>query len=136
VVRWTGTGTTAPFATLSPTGLSIDLTNAAFASGQLRIGAESVDITTLSASPTVVPAVAAADPTSGLPLFSPVFSVGPGGITETVISPIQSFNGFANFVTQLTTTFAAPTPATRFIARGFFDRASNTFTASIIDVVL
>jgi hypothetical protein len=136
VVSWTGTGTTAPFVTLSPTGLSIDLTNAALGSAQLRIGAQSVDITTLSASPTVVPAVAAPDPTSGLPLFSPVFSVGPGGITEVVVNPIQSFNGFASFVTQLNTTFAAPTPATRFIAQGFFDRVSNTFTASIIDVVL
>jgi hypothetical protein len=136
VVSWTGTGTTAPFATLSPTGLSIDLANAAFGSGQLRIGAQTVDITTLGASPTVVPAVATPDPTSGLPLFSPVFSVGPGGITEAVVNPIQAFNGFASFVTQLNTTFAAPTPATQFIARGFFDRASNTFTASIIDVVL
>jgi hypothetical protein len=136
VVAWTGTGTTAPFATLSPTGLSIDLANAAFGSGQLRIGAETVDIKTLSASPTVVPAVAANDPTSGLPLFAPVFSVGPGGITESVINPIQSFNGFAGFVTQLNTTFAVPTPATQLIARGFFDRASNTFTASTIDVVL
>jgi hypothetical protein len=136
LVSWSGTGTTTPFATLSPTGLSIDLANAAFGSGQLRIGAESVDITTLGASPTVVPAVAAADPTSGLPLFAPVFSVGPGAITETVVNPIQSFNGFADFVTLLNKTFATPTPATQFIARGFFDRVSNTFTASIIDVVL
>jgi hypothetical protein len=136
VVNWSGTGTTAPFATLSPTGLSIDLSNAAFGSGQLRIGAQSVDITTLSASPTVVPAVATNDPTSGLPLFAPVFSVGPGGITESVVNPIQSFTGFASFVTQLNTTFAVPTPATQFIARGFYDHNSNTFTASIIDVVL
>jgi hypothetical protein len=136
VVAWTGTGTTAPFATLSPTGLSIDLANAAFGSGQLRIGAESVDLTTLSASPSVVPAVAAPDPTSGLPLFAPVFSVGPGAINESTVNPIQSFNVFANFVTQLNTTFATPTPATQFIARGYFDRVANTFTASTIDVVL
>ena len=50
VVLWTGTGTAAPFATLTDTGLTIDLTNAAFGSGQLRIGAETVDVTTLSAS--------------------------------------------------------------------------------------
>jgi hypothetical protein len=136
VVSWTGTGTAAPFATLSATGLSIDLTNAAFGSGQLRIGAETVDITTLSASPTIVPAVAAPDPTTGLPLFSPVFSVGPGGITASVISPIQSFNGFGAFVTQLNTTFATPTPATKFVARGLFNRAADTFTATSIDVVL
>jgi hypothetical protein len=135
VVNWTGTGTTAPFATLSATGLSIDLANAAFGSGQLRVGAETVDITTLSASPNIVPDVAANDPTSGLPLYSPVFSVGPGAITENVVNPIQSFNGFGAFVTQLNTTFAA-TPATRFVARGLYNRAANTFTASSIDVVL
>jgi hypothetical protein len=135
VVNWTGTGTTAPFATLSATGLSVDLANAAFGSGQLRVGAETVDITTLSASPNIVPDVAANDPTSSLPLYSPVFSVGPGAITETVVNPIQSFNGFGAFVTQLNTTFAA-TPATRFVARGLYNRAANTFTASSIDVVL
>jgi hypothetical protein len=135
VVNWTGTGTTAPFAALSATGLSIDLANAAFGSGQLRVGAETVDITTLSASPNIVPDVAANDPTSGLPLYSPVFSVGPGAITESVVNPIQSFNGFGAFVTQLNTTFAA-TPATRFVARGLYNRAANTFTASSIDVVL
>lgn len=135
VVSWTGTGTAAPFSVLSATSLTIDLANAAFASGQLRIGAESVDMTTLPASPSIVPAVAA-PAANGLPLFAPVFSVGPGAITETAITPIQSFNGFADFVSQLTTTFATPTPTTKLVARGFYDRASNVFTASSIDVVI
>jgi hypothetical protein len=135
-VIWTGTGTTAPFTILTSTGLTIDLTNAAFGSGQLRIGAETVDITTLSASPNIVPGVAAPDPTSGLPLYNPRFSVGPGADAETSSTPIASFITFAAFVTQLNTTFAAPTPATQLVARGTYDRASNTFTASSIDVVL
>jgi hypothetical protein len=135
-VIWTGTGTTAPFATLTDAGLTIDLTNAAFGSGQLRIGAETVDITTLSATPNIVPAAAAPDPTTALPLFMPRFSVGPGAISEAASNPITSFNGFASFVTQLNTTFATPTPATQFVARGLYDRASNTFTASSIDVGL
>lgn len=136
VVLWTGTGTAAPFATLTDTGLTIDLTNAAFGSGQLRIGAETVDVTTLSATPNIVPAAAAPDPTSGLPLFMPRFSVGAGAISAGTTSPIESFNTFAAFVTGLNTAFAAPTPATQFVARGLYDRASNTFTASSIDVVL
>jgi hypothetical protein len=135
VVSWTGTGTAAPFATLTSSSLTIDLANAAFGSGLLRIGAENIDIKTLSATPTVVPALP--QPASnGLPLFSPVFSVGPGAITEAVIPHILSFNGFAAYVTQLTTSFAVPTPTTRFVARGFYNRSSNTFTASSIDVVL
>jgi hypothetical protein len=135
-VIWTGTGTAAPFSALTSTGLTIDLTNAAFGSGQLRIGAETVDITTLSASPSIVPGVGAPDPTSGLPLYNPRFSVGPGALTSVSTNPIASFNTFAAFVTQLNTTFATPTSATQFVARGLYDRASNTFTASSIDVVL
>jgi hypothetical protein len=134
-VIWTGSGTAAPFATLTSTGLSIDLANAAFGSGQLRIGAETIDITTLGGSPSIVPAVAV-PAANGLPLFVPVFSVGAGATAEAAGAPIQSYNGFGPFVTQLTTTFATPTPATKFVARGLYDRASNTFTASSIDVVL
>ena len=135
-VVWTGTGTAAPFATLTDTGLTIDLANAAFGSGQLRIGAETIDVKTLSASPNIIPAVAAPDPTSGLPLYNPRFTVGPGAISEASTNSITSFITFAAFVTQLNTTFATPTPATQFVARGMYDRASNTFTASNIDVVL
>ncbi len=86
-------------------------------------------------SPTIVPA-AAVPAANGLPLFVPVFSVGAGATAEAAGTPIQSFNGFGPFVTQLTTTFATPTPATKLVARGLYDRASNTFTASSIDVVL
>jgi hypothetical protein len=135
VVAWTGTGTAAPFATLTSSSLTIDLANAAFGSGVLRIGADNIDIKTLSATPTIVPAVAQ-PAANGLPLFSPVFSVGAGAIAESATASIESFNGFAAYVTQLTTTFATPTPATQLVARGFYNRSSNTFTASSIDVVL
>lgn len=133
---WTGTGTTAPFSAASAAGLTIDFTNAAFGSGQLRIGAETIALNSTSTSPTIVPAAAAPDPASGLPLFNPIFSVGPGAISEAAVAPIASFNGFAAFVTQLNTTFSTPTPMTQFVARGLYNRASNTFTASSIDVVL
>jgi hypothetical protein len=135
-VVWTGTGTAAPFATLTPTGLTIDLTNPAFGSGELRIGADTINITTLSATPNIVPAVAVPAATTGLPLFNPRFTVGPGGNAETPTNPITSFITFGAFVTQLNTTFATPTPATKLVARGMYDNASNTFTASSIDVVL
>jgi hypothetical protein len=135
-VIWTGTGTTAPFATLTSTGLTIDLTNPALGSGQLRIGANTINLATLSATPNIVPGVAAPDPTTALPLFNPRFSVGPGADAENSSTPIASFNTFAAFVTQLNTTFATPIPATQLVARGTYDTASNTFTASSIDVVL
>jgi hypothetical protein len=119
---------------LTSTSLTIDLSNAALATEQMRIGGETVDLKTLSASPSIVPA-AAAPAANGLPLFSPVFTVGAGS-SSSVPTTVSSFNGFAAFVTQLDTIFATPTPATQVVARGNFDRASNTFTASSIDVVL
>ena len=73
---------------------------------------------------------------NGLPLFEPRFSVGPGAIKGVTTNPVQSFNSFTAFVAQLDTTFAAPTPATKFTARGFYNSATNIFTASNIDVVL
>jgi hypothetical protein len=133
-ITYAAGGTAAPFSVLTSTGLTIDLSNAALATEQMRIGGETVDLKTLSASPSIVPA-AAAPAANGLPLFSPVFTVGAGS-SSSVPTTVQSFNGFAAFVTQLGTTFATPTPATQVVARGLFDRASNTFTASSIDVVL
>jgi hypothetical protein len=131
LVSWTGTGTAAPFATFTTSGLSIDLANAEFASGQIRIGAETLDITTLGGSPQVVPQVAAAPLGAGLvPVFMPLFSVGNPTIG------ISSFNVYSTFVTQVNTTFATPTPATRFTAVGLYNRATNTFSASTINVVL
>ncbi|HEY2676840.1 MAG TPA: hypothetical protein VGI65_07695 [Steroidobacteraceae bacterium] len=136
-VNWTSPGTTAPFATLTDSGLSIDLTNAAFASGQIRVGAENIDITTLGASPQVVPLMPP-PPASGLPAtLLPLFSVGPGATTEvTTIVPIDCFNSFPEFVTQMGTTLATPTSVTKFVATGLFNRATQTFTASRISVVI
>ena len=136
-VDWTNPGTAAPFATLTDSGLTIDLTNAAFASGQIRIGAESIDITTLSATPQVIPLVPP-PPAAGLPpLLLPLFSMGPGATPEaTTIVAINCFNSFAEFVTQMQTTLAAPTSATKFVATGLFNRSTNTFTASRISVVI
>jgi hypothetical protein len=39
-------------------------------------------------------------------------------------------------VTHMQTTLAAPTSATKFVATGLFNRATNTFTASRISVVI
>ena len=135
-VVWTGTGTAAPFATLTATGLTIDLANAAFGSGQLRIGAETIDLTTLSATPQHRSGGSRA---GGDERFAAVYAAVYRGARRHQRGHRQhrqSFNTFAAFVTQLNTTFATPTPATQFVARGMYDRASNTFTASSIDVVL
>jgi hypothetical protein len=136
-VDWPYPGTAAPFATLTDSGLTIDLTNPVLTLAQIRVGAENIDATTLSATPQIVPQVAAAPPAGLPPVFLPLFSVGPGATSEaTTIVPIDSFNNYTEWVTQMQTTLATPTAATKFVASGLFNRATNTFTASRISVVL
>jgi hypothetical protein len=129
VVTWTGTGTTAPFSTFTDSGLTIDLTNPAFGSGVIRIGAQSIDITTLAATPEIVPQVAPAPPAGLPPIFLPLFGIGSS------LAGVQSFNSYSEFVTTLTASFAVPTPTTKLTARGLYNPSTNIFTASAIDVV-
>jgi hypothetical protein len=133
-VDWTSAGTTAPFATLTSTGLTIDLNGANFSAGVIRIGSESVDLKALTASPLIVPQPPPAA-TPGLPsVFLPAFAI--GNLTSTVnTTAITVFNTFSAFVTQVPKSIVAATPALHFVAAGSYDRIHNTFTASRIDVV-
>jgi hypothetical protein len=132
-VDWTSAGTIAPFTTLTATGLTIDLSAAS--AGVIRIGSESIDLkSATSVSPLIVPQPAPA-PTAGLPAaFLPLFAI--GNLTATAATTaIAVYNSFPAFVTQLPTSIVAATPALHFVAAGTYNRSSNTFTASSIDVV-
>jgi hypothetical protein len=133
-VDWTSAGTTAPFATLTATGLTIDLTNPNYSAGVISIGSESVDLKSLAASPLIVPQVPPAA-TAGLPaVFLPLFAI--GNLTATAgTTAMTETNTFSTFVTQLPTAIVAATPALHFVAAGVYNRGNNTFTASSIDVV-
>jgi hypothetical protein len=133
-VDWTSAGTTAPFATLTDTGLTIDLNGANFSAGVIRIGSESVDLKALTASPLIVPQAPPAA-TPGLPpVFLPAFSI--GNLTSTAATTaVTVFNTFSGFMTQVPKSIVAATPALHFVAAGTYDRVHNTFTASRIDVV-
>jgi hypothetical protein len=135
-VDWSSAGTTAPFATLTNTGLTIDLTNPSYSAGAIRIGSESIDLKTLAAgTPLIVPQAPTPAAASGLPpVFLPAFAI--GALTTTAgTTAVSVYNTFATFVTQLPTVIVAATPALHFVATGLYNRGSNTFTASRIDVV-
>jgi hypothetical protein len=133
-VDWTSAGTTAPFATLTSTGLTIDLSNANYSAGVIRIGSESVDLKALTASPLITPQAAPAA-TPGLPpVFLPAFAIGNLTSTANTIA-VTVFNTFPAFVTQVPKSIVAATPALHFVATGTYNRVANTFTASRIDVV-
>ncbi|HEV7611683.1 MAG TPA: hypothetical protein VGO37_07415 [Steroidobacteraceae bacterium] len=132
-VDWTSTGTTAPFAALTATGLTIDLANANFSSGVIRVGSESIDLKSLAASPTIVPQTAPA-PSAGVPAaFLPLFAI--GNLSAANTTSISVYNGFSDFAAQLPKSIVAATPALHFVATGVYNRGNNTFTASSIDVV-
>jgi hypothetical protein len=132
-VAWTGAGSTAPFATLTATGLTINLADAHYSSGVIHIGSESIDLKSLAATPNIVPQPAPAA-TSGLPpVFLPSFSI--GNLSAANTTTITEFNSFSGFATQLPKSIIAATPALQFVAMGAYNRAANTFTASSIDVV-
>jgi len=132
-VDWTSAGTTAPFATLTNAGLTIDLNNANYSSGAIRIGSESIDLKSLAGTPQIVPATPIGD--AGLPAkFLPSFAI--GNLTSTAnTTAIAVFNTFSGFVTQAPVSIVAATPALHFVAAGVYNRGTNIFTASSIDVV-
>ena len=132
-VDWKAAGTTTPFDTLTNAGLTIDLADPNFNTGVIRIGSESIDLTTLPANPTIVPQ-ATPPATPGLPeVFLPLFAIGRLSAANT--TTITVYNTFATFVTQLPKSLVAATPALHFVATGVYNRGNNTFTASSIDVV-
>jgi hypothetical protein len=131
------------FATLTDSGLSLNLGNSLLATAQIRIGAEVVDLTTLPATPMIVPQTVPQPPppvkvpTLTLtpadlpPVFLPLFTYG-----STAVG-IYCYNTFSQFVTQLSAGFTAATPVSvlAVTARGTYNRAANTFTATAVNVV-
>ena len=143
-VYWTSPGTSAPFSALNASGMTIDLSNASFSSGVIRIGPESIDITTLPASPQILPTATPTPVTTNTntpgsipvtlpPVFLPEYSYG----DPTAVAPagVNVFNVFSTFASGLPAALAT-TPALQFEARGTYDRASNTFNAISVNVVL
>ncbi|HVC01771.1 MAG TPA: hypothetical protein VND80_06160 [Steroidobacteraceae bacterium] len=122
---WSGSGTTAPFTGLSSGGFTVDLGNPSLASAVLQIGPESIDLHSLASSP---PVVATSTPVSTT--FAPAFAFGD------VTGGISTFSSFASFVAALNTGLSSTNQALSLEARGSFDRATNTFTADTVNLVL
>ena len=155
-VAWSGAGTTAPFATFTDSGLTINLSSANFSSGVIRIGPESIDLTSLAATPTITPLAPGPTGTPGAvgtpglaAIFLPLFSVGnpatssattttptSGSTTTTPTTALGMYNTYADFVTAVNSTLNASNPALQFVATGLYNRTLNTFTAFRIDLVL
>jgi hypothetical protein len=115
--------------------LSINLANTSIGSAVIRVGPESIALASLPASPqfTVVPQAGIASSVPRVALFTPRFSYG----DPTAVAPagIHVFSAFGTFATDLTTALATAA-ALQMEAHGTYNRATNTFSASSVDVVL
>ena len=131
-VSW-GTATKTPFSNISSAGFSLDITGA---TADIRIGPEVISLATLAPTLVVVPTSLTVTST-----FAPRYTVGdpqsatitPSTATSTTF--LQSYSAFSSWVSEAQT-LVATSPASQMSATGIYDRASNTFTATSIDLVL
>jgi hypothetical protein len=134
-VLWTA-GTTAPFTTFSDQSFVINLSNTAITAAIIQIGPETIAMASLPASPVVVPT-----PNATTETFAPRYSWG-NPTTATTTSTVTSTtnlsisSSFSAFFSGVTGTLSSTNLARQLVARGIYDRATNTFTATQIDFAL
>ncbi len=131
-VIWTSPpGTVAPFVSVSSAGFTINLSQAELLSGVIRIGPQSIDLTSVPAVmvvPTTLPVTST---------FSPRYAFGNPGITASTTTPsISVYSNFSDFIAALTPAISATNPLKQLQATGVYDAATNTFVATSINFVL
>ena len=119
-LTWGPTGTTAPFSSLEPTGLVLDLANTAIGRVHvLTVGPRVINLSQLPASPRIVPP---AD--------------GPTAYLIVMRDESHAFHDFGDFVAELGTRLNGSVSAVGINASGNYDGDSNTLTARSIVVLL
>jgi hypothetical protein len=114
IVEWNGgTGTTAPFTSYDSTNLALNLANASTA--EVVIGPQTTAVT---GTPAITISGAAE------------FAIG------NATNGVSMFSAPADFATALSSTLNGSTSVYRVVAVGSYDPASNTFTATRVDVAL
>ena len=117
-IGWGSTGTTAPFLSMSATGLVLDIDNPSIgARHALLVGMRQIDLLTLPTSPTLAP------PTTGRAVYG--ISVG---------REIRLFSTFEEFSAELGLTLGGGRAALALTASGSYDAATATLHAAHIAV--
>lgn len=139
-VIWTappgGTTIADTFTTLSDQAMIIDLANPEISAATIEIGPETIGMKLLPSSPVIVPT---ASPTTDT--FAPRYSWGnpvTSATTSTTTSTtnLSDSSSFSTFISGVQATLSASEPAEQLVARGIYDPATNTFTATQIDFAL
>lgn len=119
-IAWGQDGTIAPFASIGTDGIVLALDNGEIGvRHHIKQGPALLDLLRQASNTTVVPR------SNGRTLFS----------IKTAAS-LRLYSAFDDFVTDLSNSLNGATTARAFYARGRFDAASNTFTATKIGVTL
>ncbi len=116
-IGWGSGGTHAPFLSMEPTGLVLDVHNADIGERHfLNVGMRRIDLTMLGAGPTIAPA-------GGRTLF---------GISDP--GHVELFETFSEFVTELSARLGAGDAAIAMTAYGSYDEGSDTLHANRVSV--
>ena len=121
-IDWASTGTTAPFLSVSSSGLVVNIANASLGTSHvIMTGPTSIDLKNANVSPTIVADGA----------LTGQFSIGNPSST----TGISVFHTFAAYLTQLNTVLNGTNTMQKLVAVGHWNTATNTFTAYRIDIV-
>lgn len=119
-LSWGRNGSTAPFLTISSSGLAVDLVNTALA-GKLELGGRIIDVHTLQAGLMI----------KGGSDDHLIFAIAHRGSRE-----VQNFSSFADFSAALTTGLNGTRAMLKLVAEGQLDAPGGSFTARRLLVVL
>jgi hypothetical protein len=125
-VEWINGGATAPFTSISATGLVLNLANADLGPvHSITTGPQSLDLKTLPVNPPFT--ITTTGATGSLLLAVGSISLATG---------VSVYNSASAFATALNATFNGTNKIYRLVAIGQYNSASNTFVAAHIDVSL
>jgi hypothetical protein len=137
-VIWGGNGTPTPLLTDNGTSFVIDLANALINTAVIRIGPQTIAMSSLPASPTIVGTGLAVTHT-----FAPRYvwgnvatSTQTSTATTASTTALDATSDFSTFVSGLVSALSTTNPALQMTARGIYDPATNTFTATAVDFAL
>jgi hypothetical protein len=125
VITWTNGGSTAPFTSVSSSGLVVNLADADLGTThEIRTGPAALDLKSLPASPLIT--------TTGADQSNLQLAIGAG----TLATGISVFNSASAFASAVNSSFTGTNKIFRLVAYGQYDSASNIFVAARINVAL
>jgi hypothetical protein len=125
VINWANGGSTAPFTSVSSSGLVVNLADTNLGTThEIRTGPAALDLKSLPASPLIT--------TTGADQSNLQLAIGSAVLTK----GISVFNSASAFASAVNSSFTGTNKIFRLVAYGQYDKLSNTFVAARINVAL